>query len=125
MNTPQPLHRQLLGKRGEDIAASYLRRQGYRIVFQNFKARYGELDIVALDKNILVFVEVKTRIGTQYGTPEEAITPRKIRELVKTAQYFTLTHPTLPEEQRMDVIAIEMNDREEMVRLNHIKNITG
>ena len=125
MNTPQPLHRQLLGKRGEDIAASYLQRQGYRIVFRNFKARYGELDIVALDQNTLVFVEVKTRVGTQYGTPEEALTPRKIRELVKTAQFFTLTHPTFPEEQRMDAIAIEMNSQEEIVRLNHIKNITG
>lgn len=118
-------HRTNVGKLGEDIAASYLSRKGFRIIDRNFKARYGEIDIIALDHDVLVFVEVKTRIGTQFGTPEEAVTPRKIREVVKTAEYYAALHPDLPKALRIDVVGIVLNgETNEVVSLHHTPNIT-
>lgn len=120
--------RQLLGKKGEDFAAQYLARHGYRILERNFKKRYGELDIVALHKtsryNVLVFVEVKTRIGHEFGKPEESVTPRKLAEVVQTAQYYKMLHPELPISMRVDVIGIEFDWDETLVYFNHIQNVT-
>lgn len=121
---PSLLHRQLLGKVGEDTAASYLTRQGYRIIQRNFKARYGEIDIICVKDDTLVFVEVKTRIGEEFGKPEEAVTPRKLREVVKTAQFFKLIHDELPESMRIDVIGIEFDDSDTPSYFNHIENVT-
>lgn len=122
------LRRQLLGKKGEQLAADYLNRHGYRIIERNFKARYGELDIIATElateQKTLVFIEVKTRIGRQFGLPEEAVTPRKLAEVVKTAQYYKLLHPELPESLRIDVIGIELDFDETLKYFNHIKNVT-
>lgn len=121
---PQP-DRQRLGKLGEDLASTYLRKHGYRILERNFKRRYGELDIIALSGTILVFVEVKTRIGRSFGLPEEAVTPRKLREVVKTAQFYKMLHPELPEAMRIDVIAMELNSDYTVNSLRHIENVTG
>lgn len=118
------LHRQLLGKQGEDIAASYLVRQGYHLIQRNFKARYGELDIIATHHQTLVIVEVKTRIDREFGLPEEAVTPRKVREVVKTAEYYKLLHPELPDLMRLDVIAIQLTG-DRVSYFNHIQNVTG
>ncbi len=116
---------QLLGKLGEDFAATYLTKHGFFIITRNFKARYGELDIIAIEKDTLVFVEVKTRIGRSFGLPEEAVTPRKLREVIKTGEYFVVLHPELPTRLRVDVIGIELNDSGESIYFNHIKNVTG
>ncbi len=114
-----------LGKIGEDLASSYLSKHGYTIIERNFKARYGEIDIIALSGSILVFIEVKTRIGRQFGLPEEAVTPRKIHEVVKTAEFYKVLHPELPESLRLDVIGIELNSDETLKYFNHIQNVTG
>ena len=108
------------GKRGERIAAMYLQKQGYKIIEMNFKARYGELDIIAEDHGTLVFVEVKTRKTYEYGRPEEAVDPRKLRMVVKTAEYYKLLHPELPELLRVDVVAVDL--LKNTVRL--IRNVT-
>lgn len=120
------LHRTNVGKLGESIAASYLTRKRFRIIERNFKARYGEIDIIAIDQDTLVFVEVKTRISSSFGTPEEAVTPRKLREVVKTAEYYASLHPTLPKLLRIDAIGI-MLDPTTMshVALQHTANVTG
>ena len=122
---PKNLARQRLGKIGEDFAAEYLLKHGYRIIERNFKARYGEIDIIALSGSTLVFIEVKTRIGREFGLPEEAVTPRKIREVVKTAGYYKVFHHELPESLRLDVIGIELNPDETLKYFNHIENVTG
>lgn len=114
-----------IGKIGEDLSSIYLAKHGYRIIDRNFKIRYGEIDIIALSGPTLVFIEVKTRIGRQFGLPEEAVTPRKIREVVKTAEYYKAIHPELPEDLSIDVIGIELNPDETLKYFNHIKNITG
>jgi len=117
-------HRQNLGNYGEILAAEYLTKRGYRLIDRNFKARYGEIDIIAITNDILVFVEVKTRIGNKYGTPEEAVTQRKIHEVIVTAQYFALLHPELPKSHRIDVIAIELFPDKTIKDLRHIENST-
>jgi putative endonuclease len=120
-----PTQRQLLGKKGEDFAFSYLIQKGYRIFDRNFKGRPGELDIVAFCDNTLVFVEVKTRIGREFGLPEEAVHPRKLQEIIHTAEYYCLLHPKYPKALRIDVIAIEYDGLGHVVALRHIVNVTG
>lgn len=116
-------NRQQLGKQGENLAVSYLTKHGYRILQRNFKVRYGEIDIIALYDHTLIFVEVKTREDTSFGAPEEAVTPRKLREVVRTAQFFKSLHPELPESMRIDVIAILLEGNS-IRRLEHIPNVT-
>lgn len=113
-----------LGKIGEDLACQYLKNHNFLIVERNFQKRYGELDIIALKDNILVFVEVKTRIGRKFGLPEEAVTTRKLSEIKQTAYYFKLLHPELPDAMQIDVIAIELEVDETIKEFRHIENVT-
>lgn len=113
-----------LGKIGEDLACEYLSGHHYTILEQNFQKRYGELDIVALKDNTLVFVEVKTRIGRAFGLPEESVTPRKLVEVKQTAAYYKLLHPELPDRMQIDVIAIELEVDESVKEFRHIENVT-
>lgn len=125
MKQPLPLpNKHNLGFYGESLAASYLETHGYRILRRNFKARYGEIDIVAVKDNILVFIEVKTRIGEQFGKPEEAITPRKLREVIQTSLYYASLHPELPEALRIDLVAIALTEERTLTYLKHIENIS-
>lgn len=117
----------LTGVRGENIATDFLRKKGYKILERNFRQSYGEIDIIAIDPTkespILVFIEVKTRTSSQFGTPFEAITSWKLRSLIKTAQYYKIAHPRLPESLRMDAISIQIStDKEE---IEHLENISG
>lgn len=122
---PPPLRQKHnLGYFGETLAASYLTSRGHHIIQRNFKARYGEIDIISTYGDILVFIEVKTRIGEKFGKPEEAITPRKLREVVLTSKYYVLLHPELPEALRIDLIAIALNGDRSVKYLKHIENIT-
>ncbi len=114
-----------LGKKGEAIAASLLQSRGYEILARNFRSRFGEVDIVALDEGTLVFVEVKTRWSKEYGKPEEAVGPGKIRSITKVGQYYRATHKDLPEAERIDLVAIEMDDIGRTIRKELIKNISG
>lgn len=109
---------------GENIACEYLINHHYTILERNFQKRYGELDIVAVKDNILVFVEVKTRIGRKFGLPEEAVTPRKLSEIKQTAYYYKLIHPELPDAMQIDVIAIELEVDETLKAFRHIPNVT-
>lgn len=115
-----------LGKRGEEIAETYLKSHGYQVIERNFKARYGEIDIVAKEGKTLVFIEVKTRYSKAFGPPQEAVTPWKIKSLIKTAYFYKLIHPKLPEEMRIDVVAISLSSAASGVeKIELIKNITS
>lgn len=123
--SPQYRSRSKLGKLGEAFAASYLLKNGYHIIERNFKARYGEIDIVAKKEGRLIFVEVKTRSGSVYGSPEEAVTPWKLREVILTAQYYQLIHTLQQRSMRIDVIAIVLDPLTYDVRyFRHIPNVT-
>lgn len=119
------MHNLSLGKFGEDEVVKYLKKKGYRIVERNFKARYDEIDIIALDHNTLVFVEVKTRIGDAYGLPEESITKRKLHSLIRATYYYQHLHPELSTALRIDAIALYFSPDEKVQKINHYENITG
>lgn len=113
------------GKLGEEAACKLLQKLGYKIIEKNFRTRYGEIDIIVCDSSnkvdTLVFVEVKTRWNINYGYPEEAVTPRKLRLVTKAAQYYKLTHPNTPDLLRIDVVAIEVED-DKVTAIRLIKN---
>lgn len=113
-----------IGKKGELLAEKLLERQGYEILERNFHTRFGEIDIVAIDGDTLIFVEVKTRIGDKFGKPEEAVGRRKIRAITKAGQYSRLIRKDLPEAERIDVVAIELSDEGKVIRRELIKNIS-
>lgn len=121
----------LLGKKGEEIAAKYLQKNGYRIIERNFKKRYGEIDIVAIDlsadsgQDVLVFVEVKTRYINDFVSPEESITPWKIKSLKRTAEYYKMLHPNSPELMRIDFVGVKMENDGKVSEINLIKNISS
>lgn len=112
-------------KLGEDKACEYLRKIGFKIIERNFRKGYGEIDIVALDRDVLVFIEVKTRTSSRFGTPLEAITYWKLRELVKTAQYYKLIHPKLPDSLRIDAVTVKLFRNNEVESIELTKNISG
>lgn len=110
--------RKALGQQGEEIAVGYLQKEGYGILDRNFRTRYGELDVICMKKDILVFVEVKTRRSETYGTAEEALTAKKIEHIRKVALHYLNSHPVRHKEIRFDVITILMRNDEP--QLNHI-----
>lgn len=126
----QKLSTTVSGRSGESTAVTFLKSFGYKIIDLNFRSKFGEIDIIAIDikcdkgQDVLVFVEVKTRWSNYYGSPEEAVTPFKIRSIIKTADYYKLLNPHTPALQRIDVIAIEAHGGD-VVDIRHIKNVTG
>jgi putative endonuclease len=97
-----------LGKKGEDLAIAQLRALKYRILERNFKCALGEIDIIAREKDTLVFVEVKTRRTRDFGGPAAAVNARKQRQLSRVAlTYFNMKKlPQMP--ARFDVVAVEL-----------------
>jgi len=81
-------HRSELGKFGEDFACEYLKRQGYKIQFRNFRCRIGEIDIIAVKDDVLSFIEVKTRQSKMYGAPCEAVNVAKQRKIYRCAELY-------------------------------------
>lgn len=113
------------GIKGENIAAAYLQDNGYTIIERNYRKQYGEVDIIATYKNTLVFVEVKTRTSTQFGTGFEAITYWKLKSLIKTAQVYKKFHPRLPNALRIDAISIMLDQNGTLKDIQHMENVSG
>ena len=111
-----------LGKKGEEIAVRFLKNKGYKIIETNFRIRGGEIDIVALDGQTVVYVEVKTRTNQRYGLPEESVTPWKLNFLKRAAKFYrnNRKHLSLPLLERIDVVAVDLSTPAPEVRL--IKN---
>lgn len=117
-----------LGQLGEELASKFLEKKGYKIIDRNFKKRYGEIDIIAIDSSekekILVFIEVKTRTSSDFGSPLEAITPWKLRSVIKSGEYYKLTHKNLPDGMRIDAVSVKLDSNGGAEEIEHIKNIT-
>lgn len=112
--------RRRLGQWGENYAASHLEANGYHIIERNWRCREGEVDLVARDGETLVFVEVKTRRGDAYGTPEEALTPRKAEKLLALGQQYVYEHALDNVNWRIDLVAVELDPQGRLLRCNHI-----
>lgn len=95
-----------VGRRGEDAAAAYLERQGMRIVDRNWRTTRGEIDIIAIDGDDLVICEVKTRLSTAAGTPEESVSLSKQRKLSRLAATYIAAAGLAPCSVRFDVVSI-------------------
>ena len=78
-----------VGRIGEELAREFLKKQGYKIIEQNYKTKYAEIDLVAIYKEELVFIEVRTKVGENFGTPEETINKKKMRKLRSNAIAYT------------------------------------
>lgn len=113
------------GSFGEDTACEFLRKKGYKIIDRNFRQSYAEIDIIATHKKTLVFVEVKSRTSSAFGTPFESIAPWKLKHLVRLAQFYKLLHPELPDQMRMDAIGVDLDHNLSIKRIEHIENISG
>lgn len=112
-----PQNNRTVGSQGEMLAVEHLRAQGIAIVATNYRVgKMGEIDIVARDGDTLVFVEVKLRRTTKYGTPEEAITPAKQRTIRRMAEYYLMMNKIDDTPCRFDVVAIETHHSEYVIR---------
>lgn len=96
------------GRRGEILACQYLQSLGYSILGTNWRSPEGEIDVVARDGEIIVFVEVKARTSSRFGLPEEAITQRKRRRLQQAGLAYLGAHDLLDHPWRIDVVALEL-----------------
>ncbi len=95
-----------LGKKGEDLAVRFLKKKGYQIIERNYVCKMGEMDIIAREKDILVFVEVKTRTSTMFGPPQLAVNPKKQSQMSKVALNFLKEKELEDVKARFDVVAI-------------------
>ncbi|RIK46338.1 MAG: YraN family protein [Chloroflexi bacterium] len=114
------------GAAGESFVVGRLERAGYRVLDRNWRRRGGELDVVALDGQVLVFVEVKVRTGTAFGTADEAIGPRKLERLMTTAQRYIAEHEELHDLiWRVDLVAVTLGTDGAIVAYRHYQNVTS
>jgi putative endonuclease len=112
------------GAAAERYVAGRLARQGYRILETNFRARPGEIDLIALDGDVLVFVEVRQRTGERYGSAEESVDGRKLRRILDTAGIYVAAHPELADSiWRVDLVAITLDRGGAIKRYRHIENM--
>ena len=110
----------LLGKQGERVAEQYLKKKGYKVVERNYRCAAGELDLIVLDRRVVVFVEVKTRTGHGFGTPLEAVEFRKQRKMIQAAQFFLTAKRLHQRDARFDVVGVSWPSGEPIVE--HIEN---
>ncbi len=110
-----------LGREGEAAAEAYLKKKGYRIIEKNFRCKLGEIDIIAEQDGIVVFIEVKARADHQYGHPFNAVTPSKQRKIIQVAQSFLAKHRLLEKPTRFDVIGLTA-DPENDFRIELLEN---
>ena len=111
----------LKGNLGEDIACYYLENNNYKILERNFTSYRGEMDLIARDKDEIVFIEVKTRTQVHCGMPSESVTFSKIKQLYKVAEYYIFVNKIYDERVRFDVIEVFLYGSNSY-KINHIKN---
>jgi putative endonuclease len=113
--------KQFIGKYGEDLSAKYLQDRGYQIIERNWRCNFGEIDLIAKDNNRIVFVEVKTRNGSGYGHPFEAITALKVSRMRKLAAQWCAENKSAGSKVRMDAIAVLIHNGK--VAIEHLKQV--
>lgn len=111
-----------IGRWGETISRRYLQSKGYKIIEQNYRTRYAEIDLVAWDRKTLVFVEIRTKAVENFGSPEESFNRDKIARLVRSAQVYAAMND-YSKGCRIDAICIVLKQNREIKRLTHYKSI--
>ncbi len=108
-----------LGKKGEDLAVSYLLKQGYQILTRNFRYQKAEVDIIARKQDVLAIIEVKTRSTPDFGNPQDFVKGKQIQNLVKAVDFYVTEHE-LEVDVRFDIIAIIKNHAG--TKIEHLEN---
>lgn len=108
---------------GEELARKHLEKKGYKILEQNYRTRYAEIDLVARKKDVLVFVEVRTKIGEQFGTPEETLNPRKLQKVKRNAFSYA-SRVKWNKLYRVDAVCIVLAEDYTVQRFEHYENIS-
>lgn len=111
-----------VGKTGERIAREYLENKGYKIVEQNYRTKYAEIDLLAKKDNALALIEVRTRTGEQFGAPEETINKRKMRKLRMNALAYT-SRIQWKGSCQIDIVCVVLDKNHNLGRINHYENI--
>ena len=114
-----------LGEFGEGQAVRFLKENKYRILRRNYKTLFGEIDIVARHGKFLVFIEVRTKTGRGFGSPEESITYQKKKRLRATAYHYLMEHDSLSSLWRIDFVAVELDKDGMPGRIELIENAVG
>lgn len=112
--------KQGLGRAGEQAAEAYLRKKGFRVVERNYRCQVGEIDLIALDRRVIVFIEVKTRRTMAVGSPLEAVPTWKQRRMMRAALWFLNQRRLHQRDGRFDVVGITVRDGEAMIE--HVRN---
>jgi len=117
------MSRSELGKAGEKLACGALKKKGCRIIDKNYRCRYGEIDIIATHRGSIIFIEVRSKSGNSFGSPEESVTAQKRQKLVSTALDYLDKHPDAPPDWRIDFVAIEFDPSgKKATRIDIIEN---
>jgi putative endonuclease len=113
-------YKQRLGKSGEDLAASFLKKNGFEILERNYRFGHKEIDIIGKDKNTIVFIEVKTGRSKTFGSPQEWVNLKKQKSIIEVAQGYILKNDFRDFDFRFDVVAISFERGNK--NIEHIKN---
>jgi len=108
------------GKRGEDLACNYLISKGYEIIERNFFVKTGEIDLIAIKDDVIIFIEVKSRSNCNYGYPYEAVNSHKRNKIINTSLHYMRIKNLTNYQMRFDIIEVYFNEND---RINHIKNV--
>jgi putative endonuclease len=100
-----------LGRKGENLAASYLRNQGWEILERNYRTRLGEIDLICRDHDTIVFVEVKARTPTDFARPDQSVTQRKQAKLRRLVEDYLVKHRLESADVRVDVLGVTLGSR--------------
>ena len=114
------------GRLGENLAREYLAHKGYRILESNFHTRFGEIDVIATKDQKLIFVEVKSKIGDQFGTPEDMIDKRKLGKIYMMAEVFLQKNPQVGQQypaRQIDAVCLVLGPDNEIIRINHWEDL--
>ena len=111
-----------LGDQGEQAAARFLEKAGFKILHRNYRTRLGEIDLIADDEGTTVFVEVKTRRSLAFGSPQEAVHPRKRRQITRVALNYIRQRGLEGGSFRFDVVSVFVNDRLQPAHIEIIRD---
>jgi len=111
-----------VGAAGERVASEYLKKLGYSIMGSNFRTPFGEIDIIARHKGVIVFIEVKSRTTSSFGPPYLSVTKLKERHIVKNALFYLRRFKILNADWRIDIVSVKLDNRCALENIEVIEN---
>lgn len=111
-----------IGDYGEDIGITLLKEKGYYILDRNFRNKYGEIDVICKFKDMIIFVEIKSRYNSSFGKPSEAVTYSKQKKIINICKYYIYKNKLFNYNCRFDVIEIYFNTKNDLSNIIHIED---